>query len=354
MYRSIRSRLRHRALLAATVGAITLMVAILRPPSVAGVAPAATPTTVIASTETVAGESSFPIDTPAPTATVVEPAVAAAQAAVILSAVRVTTPTPVPRPPLPAKDDVAAQIAKMTVGQRGRYALCVLDIASQQTYGFDADTQSDAASLNKVVILAVIYQQAAMSRIDLDRIVTTTPDDIQDYGTGSIRYDPVGSSYSVRTLARLMIEQSDNTASYMLAQLVGLSTIQSQVTSWGMRKTLIGEDMTSARDITILFNLIYHNRIAPPKLTGEMIDFLTHTDFRDRIPALLPTDVRIGHKIGNHVGVLNDGGIVFLAGRPYVIVILNKDIDEARGLLLEQQISKAVYDFQSSLPAVPS
>jgi len=82
------------------------------------------------------------------------------------------------------------------------------------------------------------------------------------------------------------------------------------------------------------------------------MDFLTHTDYKDRLPALLPQDLQVGHKVGNHVGVLNDAGIVFLAGRPYIMVMLSENVDETQALVLEQELSKAVYDFESGLPTV--
>jgi beta-lactamase class A len=268
---------------------------------------------------------------------------------VVASAIRVAIPSPTPRPPLPGKDDAVLLLESIVSGQKGSYALYVLDIPSQQWYGFSADAQVDAASVNKVAILAALYHEVGLSRMNLDTIITTKPNDIQDYGTGSIRYDPIGSSYTLRTLAKLMTEQSDNTASFLVAQAVGLQTIQSLTVSWGLRKTVVGDATTSAREIGSLFDMIYRGQVAPPALTAEMIDFLTHTDSKDRIPALLPPDLRIAHKIGNHVGVLNDAGIVYLADRPYIIVIMGQNIDEEQGLLLEQSLSKAVYDYEASL-----
>lgn len=315
---------------------------------VALAAPASTPATVAAPPTT----ERSPEPSPSPPPTSVPIALKPADEAALMTALRPSTPTPIPRPPLPGRDDITARLKAIVAGQKGTYAICVVDLASQQWYGFAALDRLDAASVNKLAILAAVYYQAGLGRLDLNQIVTTTPDDIQDYGTGSIRYDRVGSSYSLRTLSKLMIEQSDNTASYLLANVVGIDTIQGLLTSWGLLTTTVGDDTTSARDTSILLEMIYRKQITTPTLTAEMVDFLTNTDFKDRIPALLPPDVLVGHKIGNHVGVLNDAGIVYLVGRPYVIVMLGQNVDETQGLGLEQTMSKAVYDFQSSLPAV--
>ena len=59
-----------------------------------------------------------------------------------------------------------------------------------------------AASVNKVPILAALYEEAQKGNVDFNRVITLQASDIQDYGTGSIRYDPPGTTYSVKTLAQ--------------------------------------------------------------------------------------------------------------------------------------------------------
>jgi beta-lactamase class A len=77
-----------------------------------------------------------------------------------------------------------------------------------------------------------------------------------------------------------------------------------------------------------------------------MIDILLEQKFNDKIPALLPKDVRVAHKTGNIQGVEHDSGIVFLPdGRAYVLAILSKNLRESGvGKSTIARISKMVYD----------
>lgn len=228
----------------------------------------------------------------------------------------------------------------------GTYAISVIDLASDQRIDLDATASMDAASVNKLEILAALYHQAELGRLSLDQTVRTGADDIQDYGTGVIRYQPVGATYTLNELARLLVEQSDNTASYMLAQIVGLPTVDALVQQWGLPQTRVGELTSSAHDAATLMALLYHGRLANPAHTKQMVEYLSHTAWNDRIPAGVPATVTVAHKIGNQVNVVNDVGIVYLPGRPYVLSIFSADVNEEQAVGVEQAISRTVYDFE--------
>ena len=63
------------------------------------------------------------------------------------------------------------------------------------------------------------------------------PDEIQDYGTGSIRYDAPGTSYTIQDLLTRLIKQSDNTAAVVLTDLLGQDKIQQRIDGWGLSRT---------------------------------------------------------------------------------------------------------------------
>jgi beta-lactamase class A len=254
-------------------------------------------------------------------------------------------PTATPVPPLDTAG-LARALHGLIAGEDGTYAITVLDLNSGQEVDLNAAASMDAASVNKLEILVALYHQVERGKLDLNQTLRTTDDDIQDYGTGSIRYQPVGTAYTVQELARLLIEQSDNTASYMLAQLIGLPAIEALDAAWGLRSTQVGPDVSSAHDAATLLALLYRGRLVSAEHRQQMLDYLSHTDFNDRIPAGLPAGIQVAHKIGNQVHVINDAGIVFLPGRPYVLSIFTADVDEDRAVAVEQDISRTVYDYE--------
>lgn len=204
-----------------------------------------------------------------------------------------------------------------------------------------------AASVNKIPILAALYYYANNGEIDLNRDITIQANDIQDYGTGSIRYQGAGSVYSVKTLAKLMIKQSDNTAAYVIANhIVGFPRLKAIVAQWGMTQTDMVKNTTSNGDIAKLFRMIYEGKITDQAHTQEILSFLKDTEFETRLPAKLPDEATIYHKIGTEVGIIHDAGIVTNGKQTYYIGVFTKGATEGEATdALMADVSKAVYEY---------
>ena len=172
-------------------------------------------------------------------------------------------------------------------------------------------------------------------------------EDVQDYGTGSIRYDPIGTLYSLKTLARLMMEKSDNTAAHILGKIIVTEDkIQEYVDNWGMTQTNMKDNKTSATDMKILLSKIYDGEIANEALTSEMLDFMHGSDFEDRISKNLPENVKVYHKTGDETGKIHDVGIVETGDNTYYIGILTIDMsDEKETKDNMAKISRLIYDY---------
>lgn len=227
------------------------------------------------------------------------------------------------------------------------YSIFVYDIKNSSSLGINETALHTGASINKLPILAVLYYLAQKGTIDLDRIVTLQENDIQDYGTGSIRYQEPGTQYSIKTLATLMMKQSDNTAAYILANhTIGMSMLQTILTGWGLTQTDMANNKISAQDLFILMKKMYEERVANHALTLDMFSTMKDTDFEDRIPAKLPPDTTVYHKIGTGVGVVHDVGIVVSPTTTYFVAFLFSNVkNEQKTIAMISDLSKTVYDF---------
>ena len=113
-----------------------------------------------------------------------------------------------------------------------------------------------------------------------------------------------------------------------------------------MIQTDIENNKTSNKDVAILFEKIVTNKIANKAFTDEMLSFLKETDFEDRLPADLPKDVTVYHKIGTEVRTIHDVGIVTDGKLTYYVGIFTTDIsDDGETATKIARISKIVYDF---------
>jgi beta-lactamase class A len=228
-----------------------------------------------------------------------------------------------------------------------QYSVVVKDLQSNFSVNINENIIFTGASVNKLPILGALYFLAQKGDIDMDKQITIQPDDIQDYGTGSIRYDPPGTLYSIKTLARLMIQVSDNTAAHILGRyVVGMDNIQLFMDSWGMVQTDMENNKTSNSDISRLMEKMYQEKIANKALTLEMVSFLKDGTIEDRIPALLPKGTTVYHKTGNGVGFIHDVGIVVGPKTTYYIGIFTGDVAREEEVTQKiAELSKKVYDF---------
>ncbi|MEK9143180.1 MAG: serine hydrolase [Patescibacteria group bacterium] len=244
-------------------------------------------------------------------------------------------------------EDLRIKIQETVDNRLKNYSVYVKDLNSDFVMGINESVIFTAASVNKVPIVTALYYYAGKGEIDLDERVTIQARDIQDFGTGSIRYDPPGSVYSLKTLAKLAIEQSDNTAAYVLnTYTVGFEKIQALMGEWGLTQTDMVNNKTSNRDISILFEKIYKREVTNEASTQEMLAFFKDTDFEDRLPALLPKNTTVYHKIGNEIAVMHDAGIVTDGKTTYYIGVFTSDItDEEETKKIIAEISKLVYDY---------
>lgn len=242
--------------------------------------------------------------------------------------------------------DILAQIETITASASGTYSVYMFDIAKQTGFGINEQTVMDAASVNKIPILAALYHLAGKEDIDLEKVIVIQEKDIQDYGTGSIRYNPPDTPYSIKTLAKLMMEKSDNTAAYVLAShIVGLTKIQNLVEEWGLTQTDMRKNTSSVKDQATLLIKIYKGGITTQALTQEMLDFMDKSDFDDRIPRGLPDGVVIYHKTGDAVAKVHDVGLIASPTNPYYLGIFTseiRDVEKTKQTISE--ISRVVYN----------
>ncbi len=258
-----------------------------------------------------------------------------------------TITTKINKTQLQKKEELINKIRQIINNKPGSYSVFVSDFTNNDSFGINENTIFTGASVNKVEVFASLYYLVDQGKINLDDAITIQPEDIQDYGTGSIRYENPGAVYSIKTLGRLMMEKSDNTAAYIIGEhVIGMNKIQELVNTWGLKQTDMVNNKTSNADQEKMFRLIYEGKIVSGPLTQEMLDFMDDSDFEDRLPGLLPKGTKVYHKIGSELRITHDVGIVDLPKRPYYIGVLTVDNpSEEDAIKTIAEISKLVFEY---------
>lgn len=241
------------------------------------------------------------------------------------------------------------QIKELIGKQKGNYDVYFSDFNTKElSFGINEHEVYTAASVNKLPIIAVLYYLAGKGKLDLNERITIQEDDIQDYGTGTIRYEDPGGVYSFKTLAKLSLQKSDNTAAHIIATKIGMENIQKTIEVFGLTQTDIVNNKTSLLDMYILFKKIYKGEIANPSLTHELLGFLKDTYIEDRIPKLLSRDAIVYHKTGDAVGSIHDIGIVKLGNIVFFVGVATSDVGEQEEETKRTiaKIAKIIFDFE--------
>lgn len=250
-----------------------------------------------------------------------------------------------------AKDpqEIRDELVGFLKERQGEYSVYYKDLLSDESFSIDSNAIVTAASVNKLPIVAYLYHLAAKNEIDLQEPVIIQASDIQDYGTGSLRYEKPGQQYSLQALAKLALKESDNTAAHVLEIRLGEDNVQAYAYQLGMLSTNMVDNETSAHDVGNFLELLYKDKISSKPLTLEMMGYMEDTEFEDRLPALLPDRLHVYHKTGDGVNFVHDAGIITDGKNPFVLVVLSSNVmDEKVAKETISKIAQIIYKDRGS------
>lgn len=248
--------------------------------------------------------------------------------------------------------DLSLAIRNRIAEEEGMYSIRYEDFTSKTAFGINDEPVVTAASVIKIPVLAALYVLADNGEVNLDEVTTIPEEDMQRWGTGVIQYEEAGITFTNRELAQLMMEHSDNTAVYVLAnRAIGLERLQNLINSWGLKNTDYLENEISNKDMNVLLRIMYSGELVQDDtLSNEMIGWMDDSEFEERLPKYIPEEVPVYHKIGNEVRITHDVGIIDLEGKPYYLGVLGIDVpdhDHATEVIAE--ISRMVFEYQSQM-----
>lgn len=108
-----------------------------------------------------------------------------------------------------------------------------------------------------------------------------------------------------------------------------------------------GGNTSNPKDIGNLFEKLYKKEIISDRACQDMISILKACEDRDEIQAGLDKGIEFAHKTGAADLLYHDGGIVYLPGRDYILVIFSNQVSRMYDMM--QEVSKTILDYQKSL-----
>jgi beta-lactamase class A len=251
---------------------------------------------------------------------------------------------PVAEPVAPLED----RLEVLAAMHKGKVAIALKHLGRGDTYFRNADDVMPTASLIKLPVMAEVYAQAEAGKVKLDDMVTLKKDD-QVPGSGILtdHFSP-GASFSLRDAVRLMIVYSDNTATNLVLDKIGIKCVNERMTGLGLRETRInakvfkgsttsvdpartkqyGLGSTTAREMLTLLELLYKDELISAEASKAMLEHLKKCDDKDKFPRFLPKGVTAAHKTGSVSDARTDAGLLLFKEGPVALVVLTSQNDD--------------------------
>lgn len=257
-------------------------------------------------------------------------------------------------------EDKVAETAKNLDGVLG---VALLDLTSGRKFLLHGDEIFPQASSIKIAILAELYhqaEQAANGAADKQTLsapyIVQASDIVQDSDImGGLT--PGVTTLTNRDLATMMVAVSDNAATNVLIERVGMGNVKALMDRLGLKETKLRrkmmdltaaaegrENVSTPREMMILLETLYRGKLLGPQMTDDFFTMLaTHKD--SWIPVNLPETLKIANKPGALEGVRNDSGVIFLKDRPFILCVNTTFLGSERaGEQAISAISGAAYE----------
>jgi beta-lactamase class A len=263
-------------------------------------------------------------------------------------------------------DEAVATLAKR---HKGKVAVALKNLKTGEEIYLNADEVMPTASLIKLPVMVETYWQANEGKVKLDTMLTLKKaDKVQGSGILTPHFSD-GASFSLRDAVRLMIVYSDNTATNMVLDQIGLPSTNARMEKLGLKDTKInakvfradtrldqergkkyGLGSTTAREMVQLLEMIEGGKVVSPEASKDMLDHLKRCDDKEKMTRFLPAGTVVAHKTGSVNASKTDAGIIYTKSGPVVVCVLTDGNEDQRWVadnaaqVLIGKIARVVYD----------
>src|SRR5271169_3989237 len=216
----------------------------------------------------------------------------------------------------------------------GVMGVAIVDLTDGHKYLMHANEVFPQASSIKICVLAELYRQAQQGKLKLTDLYTVNAADLVQDSDIMGGLTPGVTQITLRDLATMMVAVSDNSATNVLIDRVGLENVNAFLAAQGLHETKLRrkmmdlkaasegrENVSTPNEMSNLLQALYRGEILNKELTADFFKVLS-THKESFIPRNLPDDLKIANKPGELEGVRNDSGVVFLDKRPYILCVM--------------------------------
>ncbi len=259
-------------------------------------------------------------------------------------------------------DSLQRTLARLSSELEGVSGYVIRDPATEEMFERNGDVVFPVASVIKVPVFLELLRQSEEGSLDLAGTVAIDPKARVEGGGVLEKWSEPYPDLSARQLAVLMIDFSDNYATNLLIDRVGLERVGTRLKGWGLKETQLRrkmmdleaaragrENVSTPREMATLLERLQRGDLLNAGDTRWAIDVLKRNE-RTPIKIGLPPGIEAADKDGELEGVRCDAGIVYVPGaagaaaarRPFLIAVMTSYLkDDAAGESYVSAVARA-------------
>lgn len=227
----------------------------------------------------------------------------------------------------------------------GKYSIYANDF-NGNVLKLNSSEKYNAASCIKVYILIAFLKKVYEEKKDINTKIKYEQENYVN-GSGILQYLTPGLELSLKDIATLMMIISDNVATNIMIDYIGIDYINNTINELGLLNTklyskfescedkVFGE--TTAEDYGKVFELIANRKLWNESMTDEIIEILKNQKYTEMVGDGIPRVYidtenefvkNVITKSGKYQSVRNDGGIVITKYGQYILIIFIKDFND--------------------------
>ena len=270
-------------------------------------------------------------------------------------------------------DTLDSKLLPIIRAHQGQVAVAVKHLKSGVAFEYRGTLPMPTASLIKFPIMIEAYRQAHEGQLNLQKpIALKTEDKVPGSGILTTHFSP-GMTLPVRDAIQLMIAFSDNTATNLVLDQIGLAATTVSMNRLGCPNTRLhakvykpetslapdrseqfGLGSTTSAEMLKLLELLHRRALVSPAASEAMLTHLLSCEDREKFAADLPAGIKLAHKTGSVGAIRTAAGLLETPSGTIALCVLtshNKDqrwVPENAGNVLCANIARAAYDYFNS------
>ncbi|WP_435011169.1 serine hydrolase [Tundrisphaera lichenicola] len=268
-----------------------------------------------------------------------------------------------------AEDSLESRLTPLIQAHKGKVAVSVKNLETGESFAYHADEPMPTASLIKFPIMVEAYRQSAEKKVDLGQMVTLKEED-KVPGSGILTYHfSDGATFPLLDAVHLMIVYSDNTATNLVLDRIGIGSTAETMEKMGYpntkahskvykretsvfpeRSKVFGLGSTTADEMVRLAEALYKKELVSTEASEAMLKHMEACDDKDKFPRFLPPGTKVAFKTGSVDAARTAAGIITTPGGPVAVCVLTDGNEDKRwvadnaGNRLCADIARAVFD----------